>query len=186
MPNRQAAIVHLWEGNPDQCWYPNAKSGLEALGYAVTVPQMPDPDRPDQARWVSMLEEVAGEPTQDTCLIGHSIGAVTILRYLEGLQEDQKIGHAVLVAGFTDDMGYEVFSNFFTKPLDLEAIATRADRFTIIVSDNDPYIDGHYGEELRDRLHGDLIVKASLQHMSVGCNDLPDIVDVIAAHDRSN
>lgn len=183
MIQKQAAIVHLWEGNPEYCWYPTAKSGLEDLGYAVTVPQMPNPDAPDQDTWVSVLREIVGDPTEDTSLIGHSIGAVTILRYLESLREDQKIGHAVLVAGFTDGMGYDVFSNFFTQPLDLETIATRADRFTVIVSDNDPYIDRRYGEELKDRLHGELIVKAALLHMSEGCNDLPDVVNAIAVHD---
>jgi len=172
---KEVVIIHLWEGYPEYCWYQDTKRELEQFGFVVYVPQMPDPNLPKQDRWVSALRETIGIPDQDTYLIGHSIGAVTILRYLESLSEDEKIGGAVLVAGFTDDMGYKVFSNFFEEPLRFEKIRNKARNFTVIVSDDDPYIDMKYGYELSRELNGELIVKKGMKHMSQGCNYLPDV-----------
>lgn len=176
---KKAVIIHLWEGYPEYCWYQNTKRELEQLGFVVHVPQMPDPNLPKMGRWVSTLRDIIREPSDDIYLIGHSIGAVTILRYLEGLSANERVGGAVLVAGFTDDMGYEVFSNFFTKPLNFEEIKSKAKKFTIIISDDDPYIDTKYGYELSKKLNGELIIKNGLKHMSKGCHSLPDIADAI-------
>lgn len=97
------------------------------------------------------------------------------MRYLEGLSENEKVGGVVLVAGFTDDMGYDVFSNFFTEPLRFEAIRDKARYFTVIVSDDDPYIDMKYGYELSRELNGELIIEEGMKHMSQGCDHLPDV-----------
>lgn len=176
---KEAVIVHLWEGYPEYCWYPKTKQELEEMGFVVYVPQMPEPNFPKQDIWVPTLREKVKEPSENTYLVGHSIGAVTIMRYLEGLSDQQEVGGVVLVAGFTDDMGYEVFSNFFTKPLNFEEIKGKARNFTVIVSDDDPYINMKYGYKLRDKLNGELIIKAGLKHMSLGCNALPDVTDAI-------
>jgi len=172
---KEATIIHLYEGYPEYCWYPRTKQELEKLGFMVHVPQMPEPNLPKLDKWLSTLRETIGKSDKDAYLIGHSIGAVTILRHLEGLSEDEKVGGVVLVAGFTDDMGYKVFSNFFTEPLRFEEIRNKAKHFTVIVSDDDPYIDMKYGYELSRELNGELIVKKGMKHMSQGCGRLPDI-----------
>lgn len=176
---KEAVIIHLWEGYPEYCWYPRTKQELEEIGFMVDMPQMPDSNFPKQDKWVATLREKVQRPSEDIYLIGHSIGAVTILRYLENLPEEQQVGGVVLVAGFTDNMGYEVFSDFFTKPLDFEGIKSKARNFTVIISDDDPYIDMKYGYELRDKLNGELIIKNGLKHMSQGCNALPDVAGAI-------
>lgn len=176
---KEAVIIHLWEGYPEYCWYPKTKQELEEIGFVVDVPQMPEPNLPKQDIWVSTLREKVKRPSEDTYLIGHSIGAVTILRYLESQSDQQKIGGVVLVAGFTDNMGYKVFNNFFTKPLNFEDIKGKARNFTVITSDNDPYIDIKYGYELSRELNGELVIKNGLKHMSEDCHSLPDVADAI-------
>jgi len=172
---KEAVIIHLWEGYPEYCWYQDTKRELEQLGFVVYIPQMPKPNLPKMDRWMSTLRDIIGEPSDDLYLIGHSIGAVTILRYLESLVDSKRVGGVVLVAGFTDDMGYDVFSNFFAQPLRFEKIKNKARNFTVIVSDDDPYIDMKYGYELSRELNGELIVKKGMKHMSQGCNNLPDV-----------
>src|SRR5579872_3255225 len=175
----KAIIVHLYEGYPAYCWYPKVKKELEDLGLKVTVPHMPEPNSPKLDKWVKTVKKEVKRPDKNVFLIGHSIGAVTILRYLESLREGQKVGDVILVAGFTDDMGYEVFSNFFTKPLRFDEIKKKARHFTIIVSDDDPYVDMKYGHDLSKKLNGKLIIKKRMKHMSKGCKYLPDIAEVI-------
>ena len=110
---KKAIIIHCWEGVPDYCWYPWLKKELEAKGFEVVVPAMPETELPKQALWVPKMQELIGEPDEDLILVGHSIGCISILRYLETLKEGQKIGGAVLVEGFTDDLGFEEIKNYF-------------------------------------------------------------------------
>ncbi len=102
---KKVIIVHCWEGNPDYCWYPNTKEELEKRGYEVVVPEMPETNMPKFNKWLQKLKEVIGEPNESLYLVGHSLGCITILKYLESLKENQKIGGAILVAGFTNDLG---------------------------------------------------------------------------------
>src|ERR1700690_1832263 len=97
---KKVVFVHCWEGTPDQAWYPWLKKELEAKGFEVIVPQLPDTNSPRIAKWVPALAVAAGVVDDDTYFVGHSMGCETIVRYLEGLPEGQKVGGAVFIAGF--------------------------------------------------------------------------------------
>ena len=93
----KAHIIHGWSGFPEEAWFPGVKRALEAKGFEVSIPAMPNTDEPRIEEWVGFLKEHV-KPDETTYLIGHSIGCQTILRYLEQL--DTKIAGAVFVAGF--------------------------------------------------------------------------------------
>lgn len=119
---KRAIIVHCWSGTPDYCWYPWVKQQLEAKGFTVTVPAMPETDEPKLKLWLPKLIETVGEPDEELYLIGHSAGCITIMRYLEQLPANVKIGGIVFVAGFTHNLGFEELTNFFTTALDFDKI----------------------------------------------------------------
>src|SRR3972149_6730565 len=119
---KRAVIVHCWEGYPEYCWYPQTKKELEAAGFEVFVPAMPETDNSKLSLWFPKLQEVIGNPDENLYLIGHSIGCATILRYLENIDEAEKIGGAVFVAGFTENPGYDEIRTFFDEPFDFEKI----------------------------------------------------------------
>jgi len=114
---KKVIIIHGWEGSPQSNWFPWLKKELEAKGFVVEVPIMPDTMNPTLENWLAHLKKVAGEPNENTYFVGHSLGVITILRYLESL-EDKKVGGVVLVAGFPEPIGYEEINTFFVKPLD--------------------------------------------------------------------
>jgi predicted alpha/beta hydrolase family esterase len=177
---KRAIIVHGWDGHPGYCWYPDVKERLEHKGFEVTVPAMPDSEAPALTKWLPVLQHVVGEPDRELFLIGHSLGVVTILRYLETLADRQKVGGVVSVAGFTDDLGFTELKNFFAKPLDFEHIKTRALGFAALASDNDQYVDLRYGDILHDRLGARLEVMHNMNHFSgeaddnQACTSLPE------------
>jgi|SRR3989344_2391552 len=179
-------IVHCWSGHPAYCWYPKVSADLTNLGYNVVVLQMPTPDEPSQQTWVEVLSTAVGKPQKTDILIGHSIGSVTILRYLESLSDNTKIKAAVLVAGFTDDLGYSELANFFTKPLNFNQIKKRADKFILIHSDNDQYVDLKHGYHLRDKLNATLEILPGRFHFSGDadnepvCTDLPELTKLVS------
>jgi len=183
---KRVFIVHCWEGYPEYCWYPYVKRELETRGFEVKVPAFPDTDNPRQNKWVPCLAEQIGTPDENVFLVGHSIGVATILRYLETMPEDKKIGGAVLVAGFTEDIGYEEVKNFFETPFDFAKIKASARKgFAAIHSDNDPYVDLKFSKIFKEKLGAEVIVKHALGHFSgsiegePACTELPVVLEKI-------
>lgn len=184
---KRAVIVHCWGGNPDYAWYPWVKSELEKQGYDVQVPAMPDPDAPRRDKWVPYLQEIVGQPDDELVLIGHSIGSGTIMRYLETLGDNEKVGKVIFVAGFTDQLGFKELENYFDQLLDFAKIKSKSARgFMAIQSDNDPFVSAQYGQRLKDELGAKLIIKHGASHMSgsvddeEACLDLPELVSELA------
>lgn len=185
---KRAIIVHCWGGDPEYCWYPSVKKDLETLGFQVTVPAMPKPDEPQLTNWLPQLKGIIGEADENLYLIGHSIGSVTIMRYLETLPENTRVGGVVLVAGFTDNIGFKELKNFFEKPFDYEKIKSRAKHFILIHSDNDPYVQSIHASILKEKLGAELIIKKGMGHFTAGrdpddgpviCTKLPEAAAAI-------
>jgi len=180
---KRAVIVHCWGGEPNYAWYPWVAKHLEAKGFNVSVPEMPDSEEPKLDKWLPHLQDVIGEPDEDLILIGHSLGCVTIMRYLETLTEKQKVGKVIFVAGFTDAIGFKELENFFDRPIKFEKIKTKtAEGFVVIQSDDDPYVAEQYGTRLEEELGAELLIKQEVGHMSGSvvdkdsCTELPEVV----------
>jgi len=180
--DKKVIIIHGWEGSPDSNWFPWLKEKLSSQGDEVFVPAMPNSDFPVMSEWIEKIKEVVGEPTEKVCLVGHSLGAIAILRYLESLSLDQKIGTVVLVAGFSESIGIKEIENFFGLPVDYERVAKSAARFVAVHSDNDPYVPMIQGEILRDKLGAELIVLENARHLNGkdGFTELPIVLEKLS------
>lgn len=180
---KRAIIVHCWDGYPDYCWYPWAKKELETKGFSVQVPAFPETGAPKQTKWVPVLKEQIDKPDDELFLIGHSVGCITILRYLETLKEGERVGGVVLVAGFTDNLGFEELKNYFETPIDFAKIKAKSKNgFIAIHSDNDPYVDLKFGDIFKKALGAEVIIKHAMGHFSgpvdkeESCVELPDVI----------
>ena len=165
---KRAFLIHGWEGYPEEGWRPWLKDELKQRGFEVIVPAMPDTENPKLEDWLKHLIETVGDPNEECYFVGHSLGNITILRYLESLGEDKKIGGAVLVAGFTSDLGFEELHSFFTKPIDWDNINNHCTKFVAIHSDNDPFVSLHYADFFKEKLGAEIIVKHDMKHFSGG------------------
>lgn len=179
----RAIILHCWGGTSQYCWYPWAQVQLQQAGWQVTVPDLPNTQRPQQVDWVATLTDLLVDPAQ-TWLIGHSLGCTAIMRYLEQLHIGQFVGVG-FVAAPLDNRGINAISNFFSTDFDWAAIRARAKQFVIIHSDNDPYIPLSQAKQLREYVGGELIVVPDGGHFSGpldqldSCTKLPFLVDVL-------
>lgn len=185
---KRAIIVHCWGGKPEYCWYPWAKKELEKRNFEVEVPEFPDTDNPKLSKWLPILQKIIGQPDEELYLIGHSLGCPTIMRYLETLEGDEKIGGAIFVAGFTEDLGFSEIKNFFETPLNFSKIKNRIKNGIIAIqSDNDPYVDLRFIDELREKLDAKVIVKHNAYHFSGAsgdrgaCTQLPDVIEAVSS-----
>jgi len=180
---KRAIILHGWYGYSDEGWRPWLKTELEKLGYQMMIPQMPDTEKPNMEAWLTKLTEVIGDPDEGLVLIGHSLGCITILRYLERLQDDQKIGGAFLVAGFAKDLTFSDYhgelANFFQTPVLWDNIKAHCPKFWIINSDDDPYVTGDNHEILVQNLNASGHWEHDKKHMSGddGVFELDSVLD---------
>src|SRR3989338_2892141 len=104
---KRVFIVHMWDGRPTDGWYGWLKKELEQRGFKVYVPAMPKTSAPKIKPWIAHLSKIVGPPDKNTFFVGHSIGCQTILRYLETLPPNTRVGGAVFVAGWFTLMNLE-------------------------------------------------------------------------------
>lgn len=187
---KRVIIVHGWSGSPNDDWLPWVKQELEKKGFEVIVPAMPDPDYPKIETWVSHLAQIVGKSDENTILIGHSIGCQTILRYLQTLPEDQKVGQVILVAGwfnltpqsFESPEDEEIAKPWVIDTIDFNKIRNKAKSFLAILSDNDPYVPLEQSKKIfEQKLGARIIIEHNMGHFSQdnGITSLPIILEVV-------
>ena len=147
---KKVFIIHGFKGEPNGGWRPWLMGELAKKDiYACALP-MPAPEKPEKEGWIETIKKAVGIPNEEIFLVGHSLGAPAVLRYLETLNKNQKIGGAVLVSGPAFELkkaGYEKVNEFLNTPFNFEHIKNVCKNFTIIHGDNDksvPFSDAEY------------------------------------------
>jgi len=172
--SKRVFIIHGWEGYPEEGWFPWLKRELEAKGFEVKVPQMPDADNPRIQNWVPAIAEIVGKPDKNTYFVGHSVGCQAITRYIESLPEKSKVGGVIFVAGFFksltglgEEPGFEeTEKDWLGTPLDMEKVKKHLKHSVAIFSDNDPYVPMDNQDDFRDKLGCKIIVEHEKGHFS--------------------
>ena len=172
---KRVFVVHMWSGNPEGNWYPWLKKELEAKGFEVNVPEMPDTDEPKIGAWVSYLKKIVGTVNEDTYFVGHSVGCQTILRYLEQCSSKEKIGGAVFVAGWfklenlESEEEWKIMKPWLETSIEYQKIRILggSNKFTAILSDNDPFVSVKENEDMfKNQLGAKVIIKNNLGHFT--------------------
>lgn len=166
---KHVVIVHGFTAKPGTNWKPWLKRELEAKGFEVDVPAMPDTEHPIASEWTAELAKIVVKPSRNTYLVGHSLGCITILRYLETLAEGQNVGGIVLVAGFGERFQkYKSGSHdtFFDHKLNWSHIREHCSNIVAIHSDDDPGVGTEQLSLFKDRLGAKAIMVHGMGHFS--------------------
>lgn len=148
-------IIHGTEGYPEENWFPWLKNELENLGHQVFVPQFPSPPvvAAKITEWFEVWKEYEKYPDENSIIIGHSLGGIFTLRVLEKLQNPIKA--AVFVGtpiGIRPILNYDRDQAFSGFDFNFQNIKTKAKKFVIYQSEDDPYVSLANGEELAEKL----------------------------------
>ncbi|TAL47898.1 serine hydrolase family protein [archaeon] len=178
---KKAFLIHGWTGTLHDGWLSWLKRRLEEKGFKVTVPAMPDTNHPKIDAWVNHLAKVVKTPDKGCYFIGHSLGCITILRYLETLKENQTVGGVILVAEFADNFGEKELYSFFAKPIEWDKIKSHCKKFVAIHSDNDYHVPLEHADIFKKKLNAKLIVQRNMKHFSDddGVVELPVAFDSV-------
>ncbi len=187
---KRVFIIHGWGGFSEEGWFPWLKKELEAKGFKVLVPQLPDTGNPRIQKWVPALAEAVSTPDHQTYFVGHSMGCQTIARYLLTLGEGVKVGGAVFVAGFfkhltglEDDTDVrETDKHWLGTPINFEKVKSHLPKSIAIFSDDDPWVPLDNQDDFRDKLGSKIIIEHKKGHFSGrrdGTTKLPSALNAI-------
>lgn len=187
LKNKRVFIIHGWGGNPNEGWLVWVKNKLKEHGFEVVIPEMPDTDYPRIEKWIPAITSIVGTPDSDTYFVGHSLGCQAIVRYLETLSEDIKIGGAVFVGGFFkrltglgEEPGFEETEKHWlgTTP-DFQKIKNHLDKSVAVFSDNDPFVPLDNQDDFRDKLNSKIIIEHDKGHFDeeAGITELPVVLE---------
>tara|TARA_Y100000310_G_scaffold13838_1_gene14133 strand:- start:15340 stop:15918 length:579 start_codon:yes stop_codon:yes gene_type:complete len=172
-------LIHGWEGSPNKEWFLWLNKKLIKDGHDVLSMTMPNPKFPDKNVWLKHLEDFV-LPTKDTVLIGHSMGGICVLKYLEKIS--QKIKASILVAPYLiNDKNWKTVSSFYSRKINWEKVNKNCNKFFTIYSDNDPYVSLDKHQFIREKIDADLIVLHNKGHFSEEDNitKIPELYDII-------
>jgi hypothetical protein len=173
MPSKQRVIiVHGWGKGPTTGWFSAVKKRLEARGFEVVVPAMPNKDAPKMGAWIKTLSEIVGTPDEQTFLIGHSIGCQTIFRYLASLKKNECIGGVLSVAGWFSLTGLRTQEErrlakpWLETPISFEDVKKHASKIVALLSDNDSFVPLEAHRQIyKEKLNAQVILTHGQGHI---------------------
>lgn len=165
---KKAVILHGTHGTSQDNWIPWLKQQLEEAGWNVWAPSLPGADNPNTEIYNKfILKNLPWPLDSETILIGHSSGAVSILKLLQDLPAGVKVSKCYLIGSFKDDLGWEELKMLFQEPFEFSKIKTHAQNFIFIHSDDDPHCPLEHAQFLGQKLSGQLLVQKGQKHFSI-------------------
>lgn len=182
-------MIHGWDGTPGESWFFWLKKELEAKGFEVIAPQMPDADLPRIEKWVPALKNIVKYPDENTYFIGHSMGCQAIIRYLETLPSETRVGGAVFVAGFLRHITnleqepdvLDVDREWAETPIDFAKARSRLSKSVAIFSTNDLCVSLDNRKDFQQKLGSEIITLQNKGHLDADDNafKLPEVLEAV-------
>jgi predicted alpha/beta hydrolase family esterase len=130
------------------------KNGLQStLGhdYQVLLPSMPNATNAQYDEWKLWFERIVEVITDDCILIGHSLGAVFLVRYLSENVFPKQIAATILIAAPFNDESDEDLTDFKLTQVP-ELFADQAGRVIFFMGSDDPVVAPSEIEKYRTAL----------------------------------
>jgi uncharacterized protein len=157
MQKTKVYIVHGYTAAPDHHWFTWLKKTMTTESVTVEVLAMPDSMAPEPEAWLTYMNNHVEQPDQRTFFVGHSLGCITILKYVERLDANIEVGGVIMVSGFGDTVStLPELDGFVHQPVDYnKLIACIAERI-VIAAEDDAIVPIVHSERLAQYLHADL------------------------------
>lgn len=157
---------------------------LKKQGFDYINVEMPDPMFPEVQAWLAALEKVKNKLTERTYFVGHSLGCITIARFLERLPLTKRVGGCVFVSGFDSIPKIPFLSNFCSGPLNFELVRSHTDEVVVILSDNDHLVPRQDSEDFAARLGARVIVEHGKGHFKDDVSKIESVLNSILEMDQ--
>lgn len=173
---KKALLLHGWEGTSQSHWFPWLKSELETRWYEVEVPNLPETDTPILEDQVDFLKNFSlwkreypkgeglkedGDFRDGDIIVAHSLGCQVWLKYIE--EKNISGLNVVFVAPSYNNLADELWedrldglfytmSNAFNTQNDFRLLKKQKNSYTVLLSNDDPYINSFSAREFYGQL----------------------------------
>ncbi len=159
MKTPRVYIIHGYTASSRANWFPWLKNQLEFNGIETHIPDMPFSDYPQLDLWLKCMREKAAVIDENTIFIGHSLGCITVLRFLS--EKNVKIKGAILVSGFINEnpMSEKTIGlqSFVEDPLDLEKLKELIPKRIAITALDDDIVPTTSTKQMAAQIEANLI-----------------------------
>lgn len=178
---KRVFLVHGWDGTPDNHWFPWLTHQLVKKDFTVFAPTMPNAAHPKVSEWLAELSRVVGVPDNDTYFVGHSLGCITIARYLASLPKGATVGGCVFVAGFSMSLDIPEIAEFCSLPFDADSSRAHGSNFVTIYSDDDDYVSVNVSKHFSKQFDAKEVFEKGKGHFSSELQppELPSALDAV-------
>lgn len=154
----QIYIVHGYTASSEQNWFPWLKTQLANNNINATTFDMPNSNAPDVKEWDEWLDKNIEHYNENTFFVGHSLGCIALLRYLDRHADSQKIGGFVLVSGFLNPVStLPELDSFVSQEINLSKIIRNTVHRCTIASLNDTIVAYEHTLNLSKQLETKLV-----------------------------
>lgn len=151
-------IVHGFESNINKHWFPWIKEKLIKDNKEVNIINLPNADNPKPDEWLKTIQNEVKEINEKAYFIGHSLGCLGVLHYLQSLNYKSKIGGFILVSGFDKSLKtLPQLDNFINIKLQYEKLINISDNRIVISARNDEIVPTKLTKILAKNLNADFI-----------------------------
>ncbi|NOW04677.1 RBBP9/YdeN family alpha/beta hydrolase [Clostridium beijerinckii] len=166
MKSTNIYVIHGYTSSSKSEWFPWLKEQFKDSSIKVSVPDMPDSGDPHLEPWLNHLHKCIMDIDENTILIGHSLGCITVLHYI--LEKNVRIKGAILVSGFINknpmDEQTEGLQEFVDSPLDVARIKSLIPKRIAITAIDDDIVPTEATQKLAKELDANLIILESGKH----------------------
>ncbi|KKW20136.1 MAG: Leucyl-tRNA synthetase [Parcubacteria group bacterium GW2011_GWA2_51_10] len=149
---KRIILLHGKGGSAVGAWKPWLKMKLEAMGYEVQIPALPNTNEPNDEEQADYVQKHC-TLDEHTAIVGHSFGGVVALRLLE---RGVKVRRVALVATpysgvYLDGKERPSVTAILKKGFDFEKIKKQSD-FVLLYDTNDHVVPMSDGEAFAEKL----------------------------------
>ncbi len=157
--------------------YLKAKLGED---FKIIKPRMPLQDRARYEEWKIHFERHFPQLKEDLVLIGESLGAIFLAKYLSENKFPKKIYKVYLIAPpFDNTLPEDELSSGFELGSDLSMINENCKNIILLFSENDGCVPLSHSEKYREKLpEANIIVYNNIKgHFEI--SEFPEIIDML-------
>lgn len=176
--NIKVYLIHGYTGSPESDLFPWIIKQLTKNNIDHEAFHMPDPDFPLVKEWDRYLDINIKRVDENTYFICHSLGCVTLLRYLNRQNSSMKIGGMILVSGFLAKLPqYPMLWDFADVDLDINRIITMVEQRSVFSAPNDMIVNYKYSQDLAELLQAKMITVENGGHFieQEGFHEFPEL-----------
>ncbi|AAU38988.1 RBBP9/YdeN family alpha/beta hydrolase [[Mannheimia] succiniciproducens] len=160
---KQLYITHGYTANSQSHWFQWLKNQLIPHQIHTNIFDMPDSSKPNPQIWLAHHQTYINQCDENTVFIGHSLGCIATLRYLQ--RQKKKIKGLILVAGFDEPLdNLPELTSFTLQRIYYPELIANIPQRIVIGSSNDEVVAPKYTQKLAANLQASYLTVENAGH----------------------